>query len=45
MVVNFIPIVGDGKVFTARVQEEGRDTFCLPTNNSFALYSYQLVNE
>ena len=38
----FTPVLGNGKSFSAKVGEEGRVKFSLPSANDFALYRYQI---
>ncbi len=40
--VDFIPVMGSGKKFAAKVGAQGRVSFELNDKNSFALYQYEV---
>ena len=41
--VSFSPVTGDGKSFGTVVDEGGSVKFSLPSENTFALYKYEIL--
>ena len=40
--VKFVPVIGHGKAFAAKVERNGEVRFSLPDQNDYVMYKYEI---